>query len=145
MGSGCLKVTKSILNCIKIRNFSCILEDFRVADDAFAIDDKCGALSDSLHIVAKLLVDRIVCLDRVFVEVGQQGKIELMILFIPGEALWCIDGNAQNFGIHSIVNFHLIARGTQFLRTRASECEWEEQQDNIPAFEIREVNQLFFR
>lgn len=145
MGSGCLKVTKSILNCIKIRNFSCILEDFRIADDAFAIDDKCGPFSDSLHIVAKLLVDRIICLDRVFVEVGKQCKIELMILFIPGEALWCIDGNAQNFGIHSIVNFHLIARGTQFLRTRASECEWEEQQDNIPAFEIREVNQLFFR
>jgi len=118
-------------------------EDFGVADNPLFVNDKCGPFGDPVHVECEIIVEGPVGSGGCFVEIAEEGEVEVLVNLVFGEGEDRVYANAEDLGICLVVEGDVIAGIAEFFGAGAGECLGEEKEEDIFSCEVAQGNFLF--
>lgn len=134
---------QGLFDGVEVGQFSGIFEYFGVADDAVAVNDESGAFGHAFHVEPEGFVQGVVFFADGFVEVGQEWKVEALLLFPFVQGVQAVHGNRQNLGVQLLVISQAVAHHAQFFGANARECQGVKEQNHVFAPKILQAHQGF--
>jgi len=134
---------KGLLDGLEIGEVRGGFEYFGVANNPLFVNDKCGAFGYAVHVEYEIIVDGSICGGNGFVEIAQEGKVELLFFFVFGEGKNGVYADAENLGIDLVVEGDVVAGAAKLFGAGTGECLREEKEEDILTGKVAERNFLF--
>lgn len=129
-----IKLLKGLLDRCEIREIAGGFQDFRIADDPLPVDDEGRAFGDAFHVEYESIVESIIFFGDRFIEIAEQGEVELLVLFVFGEGKDGVDADAEDLGVGLVVEGDVIAGAAKLFCAGAGEGLRKEEQQYVFAF-----------
>jgi hypothetical protein len=78
-------------------------EYFGVANNPLFVNDKCGTFGHPVHVEYEIIVEGSIRSGDGLVEIAEEGKVEVLVVFVSGEGENGIYADAENLGIGLVV------------------------------------------
>jgi hypothetical protein len=135
---------KGLLDRVEIGEVGGGFEYFGIANNPLFVNDKCGTFGHAVHVEYEIIVEGSIRGGDGLVEVAQEGKVEVLVFFVPGEGENGIYADAENLGIGLAVESDVVAGAAKLFGAGTGECLREEKEEDILPGIVAERNFLFF-
>src|SRR6185312_2874095 len=136
---------KGLLDGFEVRQIGGRLEYLGVADYPLFVHDKCGAFGYAVHVENEIIIKTAIGGGGGLIEIAQEGKIEVLVLFILREREQGVDTDPEHLGVGVVVGGDIIAGAAQFFGAGSGEGLRKEEQQDVLSFEVAERYFLFVR
>jgi hypothetical protein len=134
---------KGLVDGVEVGEVGGGFEYFRVADYPLFVNHKCGPFGHPVHVEYEIIVEGSVGGGDGFVEIAQEGKVEVLVFFVFGEGENGVYADAEDLGTRLVIEGDIVAGAAQLFGAGAGECLREEKEEDILTGIIAERSFLF--
>ena len=131
------------MNSGKIGQITGCFQDFGISDHPIFIDQESGSLGDAFHIEYEIVVERAIFGGDGLIEIAQEGEIEFLVFFVPGQGKDGVDADPEDLRIGVVIKGDVVAGAAEFFGAGAGKGLGEEKQEDVLAFTVAEGYFLF--